>query len=654
MRTLLGLFSNPFGLRDRPARERLPGWARRLLDALDEGGPPPEPGEFLWWGDVPLPAAVAQLYFLIVGAIGSGKTTIMKALLMSIVPYIGRGSNQRMLMYDPKPPGDNLLTVLHAMRPRVEVVILTPSDVRAPRIKMPFNGPADIRQVWASLAPVDVKQTSGKFFEQAAQKIATAVCESLWRSGMDHDLSTVCQVLRSKEAVVRILARHAETRSKLRYFERPELALDVLATLEDKLDDLMILAAYWHHAAHEWSVEEFLHGPESVAFIGADARIERALSVVRRVLYKNLSEGILALPKDPVRRIWLPIDEMHTLGSIDESVPVPGLDRLATLGRSMGAVIIGVLQHVKTMEACYGRDLAESILDQFGNCTLLRCSGATMDAWQCERLGSSRRRERQVNEGENRSKDGVSRSVSYSYHVVDRLLVPKGTFLALPMASREHGIHGRFTSPAVGIWKRVIDPAFVDWLPKGHDWVPPYIKRPVEHETLPELDYGRVGLEPPAAGADPEAELRPLRGQGTRRPPTSEGTSVAMDGAAGRGRVRPRADLALRSVLHDAGRVAEGDGELARLALLKIGDRDPAVGRRLEQRPDFDPVSTPAATVHDVARPPLERRDAAAVVREAPQALLHDPPHRLRVVHPVEEPPGERDRARPDPPDLDQ
>jgi hypothetical protein len=516
---LLGLLAGLCGLRgERFARRNLPPWAIRLLAAIGEGPSPPRPGEYRWWGDVSVPGDVAdQAYYLAVGAIAAGKTTVIKALLRSIVPYITIGSSHRMLMYDPKPPGDSLLTVLYAMQPRVDIVILTPSDVRSPRIRLPLGSPAEIRQTWAALAPVDPKATSGKFFELSVQKIAGAVAESLWRSQVPNDLSTVCQVLGSERAIVQVLARHPETRSKLRYFERPELAMDIMATVEDKLDELMVVAAYWHHAAWEWSVEGFLHGPESIAFLGVDTRVERALAPIRRALYKNLSEGILALPPgDPNRRIWLPMDEMHTLASMDESLPVPGLDRLATLGRSMGAVLIAALQHPGTLEACYGKELAQAILAQFGNVALLRASDASLDAWECERLGGYRRQECQVGDGVAVSKDGRTRSVNRSYPVVERPLVPKGTFLAMPAASRENGIHGFYTSPSVGIWRRVLDPAFVDWLPRHHPHVASYIKRPVAHETLPELDYASIGLEPPAPHADREAE-RNARAEGKRR-----------------------------------------------------------------------------------------------------------------------------------------
>src|SRR5437868_5267411 len=98
----------PLPYRD-PGRseENLPRWARRLMHLIGEREPAPptaKPGDYRWWGDLALHGKlVDELFYLILGAIGSGKTTVLRALLASIVPFIRPGSNWRMLMYDPKP-----------------------------------------------------------------------------------------------------------------------------------------------------------------------------------------------------------------------------------------------------------------------------------------------------------------------------------------------------------------------------------------------------------------------------------------------------------------------------------------------------------------------------------------------------------------------
>jgi hypothetical protein len=499
--------------------EKLPGWARFLLRSLGESpyGPLPDPGRYRWWGDVPLHEDLAdQLFYLLIGSIGSGKSNLLKALLSTIVPSIKPGSDRRLWCYDPKPPGDNILPVLHAMDPQVEVVILTPSDVRSPRILFNFGGPAEIRVLWAKLAAVNKADSSGQFFERGVQRIGVAVTESLLLSGIDPTLELICAIMRERHAIVGLLGRHAHTRSKLNYVSDERLWLNLLASIEDKLDDLIVMAAYGAHATWEWSIDEFVRG-ESIVFLGADTRIEAALSIVRRCLFKELTEAVLALGKDPTgqRRHFVAMDEMPTFGSLDEPTAVPGMHNFVTLGRSTGAVMIGVLQHKGLLDACYGKDIADVIIDQFGNRAYLRANGGSLDEFACREIGSGRWIE--WDQTESYSPKG-EKSSSYSRRIVDRQILPNGTFTNMPQASPETGIHGIWTSPipGVGTFKRIIHPSFVDSLPKAHPFIPPYLPRPVSHQFLPALNYQAIGLEPPKTGPDRAAEAK-ARAEGKRR-----------------------------------------------------------------------------------------------------------------------------------------
>jgi hypothetical protein len=506
----------------RPERidwKKLPRWARYLLRLLGESpyGPLPEPGRYRWWGDIPLDGNIAdELWYLLIGSIGSGKSTLLKALLWSIIPSITTGSDKRMLIYDPKPPGDNVLSAVFSMDPQVEVVILTPSDVRSPRVRFNWGGPAEIRQLWKNLAPVD-PQEKNKFFDRGVQKIGTGVTEALALSGIEPTLELVCMALRDQHAVIELLGRHEHTRSKLSYVANERVWLDMLATIEDKLDDLLVMAAYGYHSSWEWGVSEFLRGRETIAFLGADTRIEAAQSIMRRIIYKELTQEILALGKDPSgrRRIFLPMEEMHTLASMDEPAPVPGMEMLATLARAMGAVLIAVLQHLGMLQACYGEDRAKAIIDQFGNRGYLKANGSSLDQWACREFGTARWVEWDVTDGYGPKGE---RSRSFSRKIVDRQLLPDGTFSGMTKASPQTGIGAWWVSPlpGFGIYPRVIHPAFVDGLPKNHPYIELYLGRPVAHQFLPTLDHAAVGLQPPKMLPDAQAEAN-ARAEGKRR-----------------------------------------------------------------------------------------------------------------------------------------
>jgi hypothetical protein len=291
----------------------------------------------------------------------------------------------------------------------------------------------------------------------------------------------------------------------------------MLATIEDKLDDLQVMAAYGYHSSWEWSVGEFLRGRETIAFLGADTSIEAAQSVMRRIIYKELTETILSLGRDPsgLRRIFLLMEEMHTLASLDEPAPVPAMEMLATLCRSMHAVLISVLQNPALLEACYGEARAKAILDQFGNSAYLKSNGSSLDQWACREIGSARWVEWDVTEGYGPKGE---KSRSFSRRTVDRQLLPDGTFSGMTKASPETGIGAWWVSPlpGVGIFPRVIDPNFVASLPKNHPYVEPYIARPVSHQFLPALDYRTIKLPPPQTPPDAQAEQN-ARAEGKRR-----------------------------------------------------------------------------------------------------------------------------------------
>ncbi|MFO0888303.1 MAG: type IV secretion system DNA-binding domain-containing protein [Isosphaeraceae bacterium] len=516
-----------------------PPFLRWLLRFIGEAAPPQQPdvppGGYRWWGDQSLPADETDpLYYLFLGAIGAGKTSLMKALLLSICPHIRRGSNWRILAYDPK-AADSMYAWYCATCPEeTEVVNLTPADLRSPHILLPFGGPAANRQIIKSIMPAHKDAGSGQFFERGAQGIGTGVADSIWLSetgvnladnaclaGVRMTLPLFCQLLRDEYAIVALLARRLETRSKLRLLARPELRLDFLATIEEKLDDILTLAAWWSHSSWEWSVQDFIHGPESIAFMGVVSEYEAAQSIVRRILYKQLTDVILSLPLDPSRRIFLPMDEWHTLGSLDEPQPVPGLERLVTLGRAMGAVLIGALQHPGSLvAACGSKEVAEAILAQFGNVALLKANDETLDTWMCGRMGSYRRWEKKTSYTSGGGSGGSSWSETTSWDIAERTLVPKGTFLGMSKASRKTGIDAYWISGCAGMWHRCIDGSFVDWLPKNHPGVPRYIPRPVSHQILPELkprDYGLLGIEPPREPLIAREKIENARKEGKRR-----------------------------------------------------------------------------------------------------------------------------------------
>ena len=74
-----------------------------------------------------LPLAELLKNFLVIGAVGSGKTLVVKAFLTAILPLIVRHPKSRAIIVDPK---CELAPTIHALVPRYKIQMINPGDAR--------------------------------------------------------------------------------------------------------------------------------------------------------------------------------------------------------------------------------------------------------------------------------------------------------------------------------------------------------------------------------------------------------------------------------------------------------------------------------------------------------------------------------------------
>ena len=104
----------------------------------------------------------------------------------------------------------------------------------------------------------------------------------------------------------------------------------VRATVATKIAPYEVIAAAWDNATEKVSLTEFMKG-EFVLVLGNDEETRTALDAINKVLFKRLSELILAGSETRTRQTWIFIDEVREAGNLE------GLSRLMTKGRSKGA-----------------------------------------------------------------------------------------------------------------------------------------------------------------------------------------------------------------------------------------------------------------------------------------------------------------------------
>lgn len=495
----------------------LPQWAKKLYERLmDKQAPEGEPPR--WWGNVPLDLSLDELFFLIAGATGSGKSSVLRGLLATVVPTITPGSDRRLLVADPK---NTMLPALYGMGPNVPVKVLTASDIRSHRIPLGrvVTSLARAKQLAKDLIPIDQGENS-PFFPRAVRRLASGVMESLLTTvGTRWELRDLLLILESEHYLRQVLGRIPQTESRLRYLARKDLWDDIQATIEDKMDELKILAAWWHRAKGEFVPSDWLK-EESILYIGGDPLIEEVMATIRRLIMKVLSEEILSLPPSSSRRIHLCIDEFQAFGGDDQ--PVPGAHKLATEGRDRGAVLIVTFQHINDLLALY-RERAMSFIGQFGNVALLKANDHEMAEWESKMLSGYRKLEWKVSYSHSSSSSGSSWSTSHTPEIVERMIVPAGRFSEMEKASARGGIQGYFRSSAIGTWSPRIGPEFVaEFLPKPHPFIAGYDPRPASHQYLAPFDAGdfaRLGLRPeePEVKEQRERQIDRIRANLARR-----------------------------------------------------------------------------------------------------------------------------------------
>ncbi len=92
------------------------------------------------------------------------------------------------------------------------------------------------------------------------------------------------------------------------------------------------IAASWERSSRSISLREWLE-TESILILGNDEATRTALDAINQVIFKRLSELVLAQSESEseTRRTWIFLDELRQGGRLEE------LSALLTKGRSKGA-----------------------------------------------------------------------------------------------------------------------------------------------------------------------------------------------------------------------------------------------------------------------------------------------------------------------------
>jgi hypothetical protein len=463
------------------------------------------------WGGVQLPTEAEELFSLIAGSIGSGKTKHLVNWLASVVPTIvpytpdgaaGAASlppiDGRLFAFDPK---NELYSLLHSLQPRVPVLNLTASDLRSSPINLAaeVTDPAGCLEAAANLFPAD-QHESNPFWSLSVRNLFAGVLLYLVAIAPgDFTLRDAVLILCNEWYLRQVLEGVPDNRHLLKLLEQEDVWRSIAATVASKVAELRIVAAYWHHANRKpVSLRRWVEADNSILFLGQDSRIKTALEALGRFIMKRLSDSVLACPEGTAKRTYFALDEFTALGG---DHPLPGIADLCLRGRGPGARLVIIIQTIEALRKIYTREGAHALAGQFANKLLLRAEDPAHAEWCSEVVGDYEVWELE----ETISYGRGGRTVTRRWNRVKRRRLLPSQFMTVAPPNPTNGLQGFGLSPYVnGVWPILIPGDWVDaHLPKANPFVPAYLPRPPEHQYLPpfaDADLARLKLrpEPPA------------------------------------------------------------------------------------------------------------------------------------------------------------
>jgi len=453
------------------------------------------------WGGCLLPHRIAYGHLAVIGATGSGKTMLQRLLMQSVLPTISEGCQQRALVYDAK---QDMLSLLAGMDIKAPVHLFNPLDARSVAwdIAADVTSPAAALQAASLLIP-KATHDANPFFSNAARHLLHGVLLALIQKAPKRwTLRQAILILRDPLLLQQFLGSNEATRYLLQYCEHTATFQNILSTVLTRIAPYEIIAAAWDQAKGRVSLRRWLES-ESLLILGNDEDNRAAIDTINQLIFKRLSELILARPEltdGGKQTTWIMLDEVRQAGRLE------GLSALMTKGRSKGAAVLLGFQDISGLRDVYGREVADELVGQCNTKAILRLNSPETARWASQVVGASefiethKSRSRSRNFRDHSFREGGSLGVSFSDAITKRELILDSEFLDFPETSPEHGLSGVFVSPVTGAFRDHLPGAWLtEHLRTPRPGVRNYVPRPESHQYLrpwSDQDGTDLGFEP--------------------------------------------------------------------------------------------------------------------------------------------------------------
>ena len=475
-----------------PRKRRLRG--RRVLSAREAGrrgrsALGQEGGSGIEWGGHPLPAGSETNHFFVVGTTGSGKTLTISSIMKKALLEVGVIPDRRALVYDAK---RDVVSFLSGLRLTCPIQILNPFDERSSAWEMGKDVTAPATALQVAMALIPTESGSNRFFSDAARDLVTGIQISFIRSCSDAwTFRDVVLAATNRDRLRLVLERSQEGQDLLEgYFVEERTLNNIVSTLRARLAPLEPVAALWQRSKYRISLREWTEG-ESILVLGNDESVRGAIDSINRVIFKRLTELVLARSESDERRTWFFLDEVREAGKLD------GLSSLLLRGRSKGACVVLGFQDLEGMRQVYGNHGANEILGMCSHKAILRLESPETAEWAARLLGEYE--EVELLRGLNTTGPLGRRNRTQSEHRVRAHAVMPSELLTLPPASPRSGLFGYYLTPSIGAFRVNHRAEDVEtWkVPKEHRSTMDLVPRFDSDQYLERwnrTDLGRLGL----------------------------------------------------------------------------------------------------------------------------------------------------------------
>ncbi len=359
---------------------------------------------------LPLPRLAELQHILVHGTTGTGKSTVIKALLDHI-----RRRGERAIVYD---KSCNLVSQFY--QPEHDR-LLNPLDQRGAdwNIWRECRDKTDFENLAAALIPM-AASAQDPFWVNAARTIFAAAAFRCRQDPHPRILPLLRSLLTADIGQLQSLLRGTEAES-LMSEKTEKTAISIKSVLATYLKSL----CYIHDDTDPFSIRQWIQDDRSSEwlFISSTGDRHESLKPLITAWLDIAINALLSLPENPERRIWVILDE---LGSLQQ---LPYLTSALAEARKFGGCFVVGIQSAAQLAKTYGFEGGREISSLLNTRFLFRAPDPEMAQWSARNLGETTIEE--VREGMSYGANSIRDGVSIQRVEVQKPVVPAAEILRL-------------------------------------------------------------------------------------------------------------------------------------------------------------------------------------------------------------------------------